>query len=65
MEGDYGVGNIRLATEGKCPDKVSEIIKKSKIVLIACETRHWRGPNITMNQFKRTASFQLGGRSKR
>lgn len=44
--------DIRLGTEGEGPNKVGEIIKQGKIVLITCEARHRRGPHIAINKLK-------------
>jgi hypothetical protein len=45
--------NFRFMAQGECPTKMSKIIKYDKIIFIARNTQNWRGPDITMNEFKR------------
>jgi hypothetical protein len=45
--------SLRFMTQGECPTKMSKIIKYDKVIFIARNTQNWRGPDITMNEFKR------------
>jgi hypothetical protein len=45
--------SLRFMTRGECPTKMSKIIKYDKVIFIARNTQNWRGPDITMNEFKR------------
>jgi hypothetical protein len=45
-------GNFRFASEGKCPTKMSEIIKQNEIILMPGYTGNRGCPYITVNKFK-------------
>ena len=50
--------NFRFMAQGECPTKMSKIIKYHKIIFIARNTQHWRGPDITMNKSKGCRSIR-------
>jgi hypothetical protein len=48
--------NFGFMAEGKRPTIMSIIINHRKIKFITRNTRNWRGPDITVNEFKRCRS---------
>jgi hypothetical protein len=45
--------NLRFMPERKCPKIMAEIIDHHKIIFKSRDAKHLRGPDITMNVFKR------------
>lgn len=48
VKANYGGKNIRLVTQGKCPNIVSAIIKYNKIKFVTKIANNWRRPHITV-----------------
>jgi hypothetical protein len=46
--------DIRLMFERKCPEKMSKVVKKNKIIFEPGSASNGRSPNITMKKFRRT-----------
>ena len=44
--------NFRFMAQGECPTIMGKIINYHKIIFIARNTQNWRGPDITMDEFK-------------
>lgn len=64
-KGEESGGYVGFSAERKRPDKVRVIIHKHEIICITRITRDRRGPNITMNKFKRKRRNTGGGTERK